>query len=613
MYYLNKIKTKIIIQKLIERLEREYSSEDDSVLANILSAYDAKRSEIFGEANIDDSDKNIQINKWTNYNLETLPKSYERYLVLSSLIRGRYSDIAKLDSDILNENSSIETHFSKTKLSLIRKDGEEENVLIRMPILKANNKKNPRFYINHEMLNYLDDYRFEKHNTALIDSVTARDDLNLTKEQVILILKAMSRVVIAINKQRYPPALEDLKTFEYFTKIPIEKLYKPKFIDIKIRLKETNMEVKKNMINTYNMSENKKFVLDSIIRELSCRIIKIGTKIIQTFRDDKYGMIIFDEKDNVFFTDCDYDFIVDSNNKIILGYKAFLKELNVDELGTECRFKLKTNECNFMSCGNAQYSLVFLKDLDKLAQVLSIANLRKGSCIVIPDNDEYFNIIYFEGIENNAHLVTASAGEIREDGFQDLIAYTDDDQVSYGIINDEICIPPVYEEKIVVKGEFFTVLKGGFYGVIDRTGNIRIPFEYQKIGMFSEGLIAAEKENKFGFIDINGETIIPFIYDAAYDFSEDMATVRKQGKECIINKKGEELFETDYDAIFKFSEGYAAFRIISSRDKDEYKYGYIDSSGKVIVEPIYDEVSSIKNGKAQVVSNNMISMISLLK
>lgn len=611
MYELNRTKTKIVIQKLINRLESEFKSAyTGSVLGSILGEYDIKRAELYGEANIYDSDKDIQIIKWVNINVDTLPKSYERYIVLSSLIRGRYTEIAKLESEILNDYASVETKFTNVKISLIE-DVCEGTYKIRMPMLKANNKKNPNFYINYEILDTLDDFRFEKHNTALIDNVVERNDINLTKEQVITILKAMERVVVAINKHRYPPSLEDLRTFEYFTGIPIEKLYKPKYIEIKISLNKINLAEESDMlVNLYNLAENKRSAINSIMRELSCRITKITTRLIQTNRDDKYGFIIFDNKNNVFFSDCEYDFVVESNSKVILGEKKFLKEIDIDEIPEISSYRGITNGQSFARCAGSEMNYTFLKNIDGIANLVSLMEMRKGSCVVLPDNEAY-QIIFYNDEEERMALLTTNVYAQENTGLIHLVSYGEEKQPQFGLLGEDFCLPPIYEEKISVYGELYKVSKNNQYGLVDKQNCIIIPIEYTNLSQISEGLIAAQKDEKFGYIDIENNTVIPFIFNAAYNFSEGKATVRLNGKECVINNRGDVLFEFDCDAIYKYSEGYAVFKLVNDKSSDICKYGYLDERGNVKVPAEYDEAASVKNGQAQVVKDNNIINIKL--
>ena len=71
-------------------------------------------------------------------------------------------------------------------------------------------------------------------------------------------------------------------------------------------------------------------------------------------------------------------------------------------------------------------------------------------------------------------------------------------------------------------------------GYIDNDGNEIIPYIYDGVRHFSEGLASVKKDNKWGYIDRTGKEVIPFIYDSALGFSENLAMVKKDGRWGII-------------------------------------------------------------------------------
>ena len=103
--------------------------------------------------------------------------------------------------------------------------------------------------------------------------------------------------------------------------------------------------------------------------------------------------------------------------------------------------------------------------------------------------------------------------------------------------------------------------------VIDAEAN-----NYTKAWVFSEGLAAVMKDGKIGFINKNNEVVIPFQFDCAetYDL---------------------------YSTGFLFKEGYCVMT------NAEGKVGLIDTSGKWVVEPIYDEICAPQEGGSRVVYN----------
>lgn len=76
--------------------------------------------------------------------------------------------------------------------------------------------------------------------------------------------------------------------------------------------------------------------------------------------------------------------------------------------------------------------------------------------------------------------------------------------------------------------------------VINKKGEEIIPYKYNDIEDFSEGLaVVKNSDNKYGVIDKKGKIVIPIKYDYIDSFSEELARVKKNNKYGVINKKGE--------------------------------------------------------------------------
>ena len=170
------------------------------------------------------------------------------------------------------------------------------------------------------------------------------------------------------------------------------------------------------------------------------------------------------------------------------------------------------------------------------------------------------------------------------------------------------------------------------YGVLDITdGSIVIPFDYYKLGNYSEGLIAAEIEgkdrNKAGYIDRNNQTVIPFIYADADDFSEGLAAVHKYDKtiysmfgpipsqKCgFINTKGEVVipfkFKWQMNSI-KFSEGLCAIGTLNNSRMmyETDRNSFIDTKGNVVISGLFTDAEPFENGVSRIKKNDKYGYI----
>lgn len=144
--------------------------------------------------------------------------------------------------------------------------------------------------------------------------------------------------------------------------------------------------------------------------------------------------------------------------------------------------------------------------------------------------------------------------------------------------------------------KLFPIKSGDKWGYVDKTGKYIINSQFDDAFNFSEGLaLFKSNDGKYGFSGEDGKYVINPIYKDATSFSEGLAcVVMENGKPQFINKENKILFTVDKAEIcFGFSEGMARVKI-------KGKWGYIDKTGKLIINPIYDDANEFKDGLAAV-------------
>lgn len=78
--------------------------------------------------------------------------------------------------------------------------------------------------------------------------------------------------------------------------------------------------------------------------------------------------------------------------------------------------------------------------------------------------------------------------------------------------------------------------------VINNKGQRVGDASYERLGVYSEGLMAAKKDGKWGYITPeDGSVVIDYIYDYVGAFTGGVSSVQKDGEGYFINKKGERL------------------------------------------------------------------------
>ncbi len=151
----------------------------------------------------------------------------------------------------------------------------------------------------------------------------------------------------------------------------------------------------------------------------------------------------------------------------------------------------------------------------------------------------------------------------------------------------------------------------GYYGFIDNTGKLVIPKVENSMMLvapeFSEGL--ADVYNGTGsyhyFIDKTGELAFPHKFGFARNFSEGLAAVKNNNfKWGYIDKTGKLVIPSKYDGYDEnrnFSEGLAQIL-----DEKTGKVGYIDKTGKIVIPCQFDSGGSFKEGLAKVTRGDNI-------
>lgn len=99
-----------------------------------------------------------------------------------------------------------------------------------------------------------------------------------------------------------------------------------------------------------------------------------------------------------------------------------------------------------------------------------------------------------------------------------------------------------------------------------------------------------------------GQLVIPCIYDWVGSFSNGLVRIKHSDKYGFIDTSGK-LVVPSYDDAQDFSEGYA-------RVEQNGKLGFIDTKGQLVIPCIYDWVGSFSDGFAVVEQNHKFGSIS---
>ena len=77
-----------------------------------------------------------------------------------------------------------------------------------------------------------------------------------------------------------------------------------------------------------------------------------------------------------------------------------------------------------------------------------------------------------------------------------------------------------------------------YYGAIDKTGRVVIPFQYNDLQPFQEGLARFQSGSLYGYLNPDGSVAIPAQYSRATSFQNGYAAVQKDGVSLLIDRNG---------------------------------------------------------------------------
>ncbi|MGB0368525.1 MAG: WG repeat-containing protein [Flavobacteriales bacterium] len=110
---------------------------------------------------------------------------------------------------------------------------------------------------------------------------------------------------------------------------------------------------------------------------------------------------------------------------------------------------------------------------------------------------------------------------------------------------------------------------------------------------FFEGIVAVQAGKKWGYMNTDGKLIVPAKFDKAREYNSGFAVAKSGSNFFIIDKKGTET-KVDISGlqdVRRFSEGMAPY-------KANDVWGFINSSGKVVVKAEYKAVGYMNGGLA---------------
>lgn len=180
--------------------------------------------------------------------------------------------------------------------------------------------------------------------------------------------------------------------------------------------------------------------------------------------------------------------------------------------------------------------------------------------------------------------------------------------VKWGFVSKEghIKIPFIYDfVNPFVNG--LTYAKNGNAEFFITVKNLKLVGDYDAVRIFTFGLAPVSKNKKWGFIDETGKVAIPIQYDEVEYFTKNnLSAVTNNGKSGFINKNGTEVVPIIYERVK--SEQLDDLVIV----RKDHKWAFFNNQGKQLTDFLYadvqrtwkgDDTTFFENGPASVRQN----------
>ena len=135
----------------------------------------------------------------------------------------------------------------------------------------------------------------------------------------------------------------------------------------------------------------------------------------------------------------------------------------------------------------------------------------------------------------------------------------------------------------------------GKWGYIDKAGKLVLSLRFTHAEDFSEGLAGVRDGDRGGFIDHTGKFVFDVPLDVTLGFHEGVVGVLFKGAVTYVDRRGKKIpTPVDYGPKSNsFSEGLVPVSI-------KGKWGFMDPSGKMAIEPQFEDAENFSEGLAPV-------------
>lgn len=187
------------------------------------------------------------------------------------------------------------------------------------------------------------------------------------------------------------------------------------------------------------------------------------------------------------------------------------------------------------------------------------------------------------------------------DGLALVAEHSRDEKGGFGFIDKQgkVAIPLALECAGTFYKGYAVASKGGLWGFLDPSGQFLFEPRFPQCGYLVDDRALAMLDGKWGVVDGKGNVIIPFEQARLRLYGEWFVAESQEGVTCF-SQNGEKLFALPYNLVGEPRDG----RGVISEPGHRGPFGYLDSSGKVVIEPRFQFAAPWSGDRAIVEDEN---------
>lgn len=156
---------------------------------------------------------------------------------------------------------------------------------------------------------------------------------------------------------------------------------------------------------------------------------------------------------------------------------------------------------------------------------------------------------------------------------------------------------PVSEVIDEIKDDLLIIKFFEKYGLKKKSGYIVIPPLYDHLSYWGEDKFIAQKNNKFGIIDSRNWILLNFEYSSITPLKDGRSTIKKGTLQNEIDTN----LKIVEEAVIILNEGFKKIKLGG-------KWGILNPKGQVIVDYLYDEISTFRGRLVGIINGRLIKL-----